>query len=113
MAATAGGLLEHAVRALTTGHAQHVPGPILSAPAGEVAGAVADVRIARFFDGIVLTWRLAGEVDRLTARLLQIQRLGRIGAWEENLVTGTADWTEAAFALFGLPAPRGRGDSRR
>ena len=106
-AATAGGLLEHAVRVLTAEHAQHVPGPILSAPAGEVAGAVADVRIARFFDGIVLTWRLAGEVDRLSARLLQIQRLGRIGAWEENLVAGTADWTDAAFALFGLPAREG------
>ena len=107
MAATAGGLLAHAVRALTTGHAQHIPGPILSAPAGEVAGAVADVRIARFFDGIVLTWRLAGDVDQLTERLLQIQRLGRIGAWEENLVTGTADWTDAAFALFGLPVRQG------
>jgi serine phosphatase RsbU (regulator of sigma subunit) len=107
MAATAGGLLAHAVRALTTGHAQHITGPILSAPAGEVAGGVADVRIARFFDGIVLTWRLAGQVDQLTERLLQIQRLGRIGAWEENLVTGTADWTDAAFALFGLPARQG------
>ncbi len=106
-AGTAGGLLEHAVRVLTTGHAQHVPGPILSAPAGEVRGAVADVRIARFFDGIVLTWRLAGEIDQLSARLLQIQRLGRIGAWEENLATGMADWTDAAFELFGLPVRDG------
>ena len=106
-AATVGGVLEHAVRALTTGQAQHVPGPVVTAPAGEVTGAIADIRIARFFDGVVLTWRPAGEVDRLTARLQQIQRLGRIGAWEENLVTGKADWTESAFALFGLPAREG------
>ena len=106
-AATVGGVLEHAVRVLTTGQAQHVPGPVVTAPAGEVTGAIADIRIARFFDGVVLTWRPAGEVDRLTARLQQIQRLGRIGAWEENLVTGRADWTESAFALFGLPAREG------
>ena len=106
-AATVGGVLEHAVRVLTTGQPQHVPGPVVTAPAGEVTGAVADIRIARFFNGVVLTWRPAGEVDRLTARLQQIQRLGRIGAWEENLVTGRADWTESAFALFGLPTREG------
>jgi len=106
-AATVGGVLEHAARVLTTGQAQHVPGPVVTAPAGEVTGAIADIRIARFFDGVVLTWRPAGEVDRLTARLQHIQRLGRIGAWEENLVTGRADWTESAFALFGLPAREG------
>ena len=106
-AATPGGLLEHAARALSTGQAQHLPGPVVSAPAGEAAGAVADVRIVRFFDGIALTWRLAGEADRLAAQLRQIQRLGRIGAWEENLITGTVDWSVAAFALFGLPAREG------
>ena len=106
-AATVGGVLERAVRAFTTGQAQHVPGPVMTAPAGEVTGAIADIRIARFFDGVVLTWQPAGEVDRLAARLQQIQRLGRIGAWEENLVTGQADWTEPAFALFGLPVREG------
>jgi serine phosphatase RsbU (regulator of sigma subunit)/PAS domain-containing protein len=106
-AATVGGVLERAVRALTTGQAQHVPGPVMTAPAGEATGAIADIRIARFFDGVVLTWQPAGEVDRLAARLQQIQRLGRIGAWEENLITGQADWTEPAFALFGLPVREG------
>ncbi len=102
-----GGILEHAILALTTGQAQHLPGPVRTAPAGEVTGAIADIRIARFFDGIVLSWRQAGAVDQLAARLQQIQRLGRIGAWEENLITGKADWTESAFALFGLPAREG------
>ena len=106
-AATAGGVLEHAIRALHTGQAQYLPGPIVSAPAGEVTGAIAEVRIAPFFNGVVLTWRLGGEVDRLIARLRQIQRLGRIGAWEENLATGEVNWTESAFALFGLPTREG------
>jgi serine phosphatase RsbU (regulator of sigma subunit)/PAS domain-containing protein len=106
-AAAAGGALEHAIRALHTGQAQYLPGPIVSAPAGEATGAIAEVRIAPFFDGVVLTWRLGGEVDRLIARLRQIQRLGRIGAWEENLATGEVNWTESAFALFGLPTREG------
>ena len=54
-AAAVGGVLERAVRTLTTGQAQHVPGPVMTAPAGEVTGAIADIRIARFFDGVVLT----------------------------------------------------------
>ncbi|HYZ54926.1 MAG TPA: ANTAR domain-containing protein, partial [Streptosporangiaceae bacterium] len=101
---TAGGVLERAVRALTTGEAQHLSGPVTAAPAGRAAGALADIRIARFFDGVAITWRLAGEADRLTALLGHIQRLGRIGGWEENLVTGQAEWTDSAFAMFGLPA---------
>jgi PAS domain-containing protein len=101
---TAGGVLERAVRALTTGEAQHLSGPATAAPAGQTIGAVADIRIARFFDGVAITWRLAGEADRLAALLGHIQRLGRIGGWDENLVTGQAEWTDSAFALFGLPA---------
>jgi hypothetical protein len=50
-AAAAGGVLEHAIRALHTGQAQYLPGPIVSAPAGEVTGAIAEVRIAPFLTG--------------------------------------------------------------
>jgi serine phosphatase RsbU (regulator of sigma subunit) len=96
-------VLDLAVRALATGEAQFLAGPLTTAPAGEVTGAITDVRIARFFDGVVIAWRMAIEADRLAALLGQIQRLGRIGGWTENLLTGRADWTEAAFGLFGLP----------
>jgi serine phosphatase RsbU (regulator of sigma subunit) len=105
VAATAGGVLDRAVQALATGQPQYLPGP--ATPAGEVTGAISDVRIARFFDGVVITWRIATEADRLTALLGQIQRLGRIGGWQENLLTGRPDWTDAVFALFGLPAREG------
>ena len=103
VAATAGGVLDRAREALDTGQAQYVPGPLTVAPAGEVTGEIAEVRIAPFFDGVVITWRMATETDRLTALLGQIQRLGRIGGWQENLFSGQADWTDAAFAVFGLP----------
>jgi serine phosphatase RsbU (regulator of sigma subunit) len=110
-AATDGGVLDRAVRALTTGQPQHVPGPVASAPSGDVAGAVAgavaDIRIARYFDGVVITWRPAGQADRLAALLGHVQRLGRIGGWEENLLTGEAEWTDWALGLFGLPARSG------
>jgi serine phosphatase RsbU (regulator of sigma subunit) len=106
-AATDGGLLDSAVLALTTGQPQHVDGPVASAPAGEMAGLVADVRIARYFDGVVITWRPAGQADRLAALLGHIQRLGQIGGWDENLVTGETEWTDSAFGIFGLPARSG------
>jgi serine phosphatase RsbU (regulator of sigma subunit)/PAS domain-containing protein len=107
VAAMAGGVLDRAVQALATGQPQFLPGPVSRTPVREMAGAIADVRIARFFDGVVITWRIATEADRLTALLGQIQRLGRIGGWQENLAGGQPDWTDAAFGLFGLPAREG------
>jgi len=106
-AAAAGGVLDRAVEALTSGQPQFLPGPVGGRAAEVMTGAIADVRIARFFDGVVIGWRIATEADRLTALLGQIQRLGRIGGWQENLLTGRPDWTDAVFALFGLPARAG------
>jgi serine phosphatase RsbU (regulator of sigma subunit) len=105
--AMAGDVLDRAVQALATGEPQYLPGPVSSTPAGATTGVIADVRISRFFDGVVITWQIATEADRLTALLGQIQRLGRIGGWQENLLTGRPDWTDAAFSLFGLPARTG------
>ncbi len=108
-AALPGGLFERAAVALGTGEPQQMSGQIIStpvvvAPAGDAMVApVLDVRITRLYDGIVITWRRADEIDRLTAQLQQAQRLGRIGGWEENLLTGDVLWTEPAFALFGQP----------
>ena len=62
-----------------------------------------EVRITRLYDGVVIAWRRADEVERLGALLHQAQRLGRIGGWEENLLTGEVLWTERTYALFGRP----------
>ena len=100
-----GGLYDRAVQVLVTGEPQHVSGEIISMPLRHVAVApVMEVRIVRLFDGVVIAWRRADEVERLAALLQHAQRLGHIGGWEENLLTGDVHWTEPTFALFGQEA---------
>jgi serine phosphatase RsbU (regulator of sigma subunit) len=92
------GLFARATQVLADGVAQHAPGPI-----GE---SLADLRIARFFDGVIFTWQRDGPAGGRAALLDHAQRLGRLGGWEENLVTGAVRWTDSAFELFGLePRP--------
>jgi serine phosphatase RsbU (regulator of sigma subunit) len=109
-AALPGGLFDRAAEVLATGEPQSVAGAVISTPVGDgLAAPVLEVRITPLYDGAVIAWRHADEVERLTALLQQAQRLGRIGGWEENLLTGDVLWTEATFALFGqspgVPVP--------
>jgi serine phosphatase RsbU (regulator of sigma subunit) len=101
-AAIQGGLYDRAVQVLATGQARSIPGEVISVAVGSaVRATVMEVRISRLYDGVVIAWRRADEVERLTALLQQAQRLGKIGGWEENLLTGEVLWTEPTFALFG------------
>jgi serine phosphatase RsbU (regulator of sigma subunit) len=109
-AALPGGLFDIAAEVLASGEPQAISGAVISTPVGDgIAAPVLAVRIAPLYDGVVIAWRHADEVERLTALLQQAQRLGRIGGWEENLLTGEVLWTESAFALFGqapgVPVP--------
>ncbi len=108
------GLFARARRVLADGVAQHVPGPLRDSLASGLPAsktepgdpALADLRVARFFDGAIFTWRRDGAADGMAAVLDHAQRLGRLGGWEENLVTGAVRWTDSAFGLFGLtPRP--------
>jgi Stage II sporulation protein E (SpoIIE)/ANTAR domain/GAF domain len=99
--ATTGGLCDRAIRVLASGEPQHFPSVALAG--GASAGLLLEVRIARLFDGVVIAWRDPADAERLATQLQQAQWLGRIGSWEENLVTGEARWTDPAFALFGQP----------
>ena len=93
---SAEGLFARAVQVLTEGRPQHAPG-------GALAG---DPRLARFYDGVIVTWPREPSASPAAALLEHAQRLGRLGGWEENLVSGTASWTDSAFDLFGLaPQP--------
>ncbi len=100
------GLFARAMQVLSDAGAQHVPGPGGDSPVG---GEDADPRAARFFDGAIFTWHRdgpAGPASALASLLDHAQRLGRLGGWEENLVTGAVRWTDSAFDLFGLvPRP--------
>jgi len=101
-AALPGGLFDRAVQVLTSGEPQNISGAVLSTAVGDALVApVMDVRIGPLYGGVVMAWRHAAEIERLTALLQQAQRLGRIGGWEENLLTKDVVWTEPMFALFG------------
>ncbi|MGD0604030.1 MAG: SpoIIE family protein phosphatase [Streptosporangiaceae bacterium] len=108
------GLFARAMQVLRDGAPQHVPGPLLESLASGLPGhetgskqaPLADLRVVRFFDGVIFTWHRDSSAGRLAVLLDHAQRLGRLGGWEENLVTGTVRWTESAFDLFGLtPRP--------
>ncbi|MFD2421218.1 SpoIIE family protein phosphatase [Amycolatopsis pigmentata] len=68
-----------------------------------IVPSLARVRIIRFFDGVLIDWRLDNDIDRLIGLLENIQRLGHIGAWEHHLATGETTWTGETFELFGTP----------
>lgn len=98
-AAPGHGLFHRALRVLTSGKAEHEPGP-LHEPVP-----LAALRAVKFRDGVIFTWR--GHDPGGTAALLgHALRLARLGGWMESLVTGTVQWTGPAFEVFGLnPAP--------
>ncbi len=111
---TGSGLFARARQVLADGVSQYVPGPLReSLPSGlpvneaeSADQALADLRVARFFDGVIFTWHRDRSADGLAAVLHHAQRLGRLGGWEEDLVAGTVRWTDSAFGLFGLtPRP--------
>jgi PAS domain-containing protein len=103
LAALPGGLFDRAVEVLATGAPQHVSGGILSSLVSEPgATALMDIRVARLFGGVVIALRRVDEAERLASLLEHAERLGRIGGWEENLLTGEIRWSESACALFGL-----------
>jgi hypothetical protein len=98
------GLFGRAARVLESGQPVHVPGVLGPPLAGVGSDAVeaADLRVAQFFDGVIFTWRRSTEGGRTARMLDHAQRLGRMGAWAENLRSGATFWTDSAFAVFGL-----------
>jgi serine phosphatase RsbU (regulator of sigma subunit) len=92
------GLFARAVQVLADGVPQHVPGPL---------NGLADVRVAAFYDGVIVTWRREEAAGRIAMLGDHAQRLGRLGGWEENLATGAVRWTDSVFGLFGLQARPG------
>jgi serine phosphatase RsbU (regulator of sigma subunit)/PAS domain-containing protein len=110
---SAEGLFARAVQVLTEGTSVYVPGPLSISPVTglpvsetDAGGAlVRDLRVARFYDGVIVTWQHESPGSQ-AALLEHAQRLGRLGGWEENLVSGTPRWADSAFGLFGLtPRP--------
>jgi hypothetical protein len=102
------GLFAMADRVLASGRAEHVTAAAAvnltsTALTGDLDPVqVTAVHAAPFFAGVVFTWRPVGVTEERADLLDHAQRLGRIGAWEENLVNGEVRWTDSAFTVFGL-----------
>ena len=105
MAAGDGGLFEQAERVWATGEAFRASRMALTALVDQVPlEAVADVGISRHGGAVLLLWRIEDQAARLASLLQHAQRLGRIGGFEENTVTGEITWNEQLSSLYGLPS---------
>ncbi|MVO89166.1 SpoIIE family protein phosphatase [Streptomyces sp. p1417] len=62
---------------------------------------VADISISRHGHSLLMIWRIEDETARLASLLQHAQRLGRVGGFEENLVTGEITWNSQLFSLYG------------
>ncbi|MEU6218771.1 SpoIIE family protein phosphatase [Streptomyces sp. NPDC047022] len=104
MAAGESELFERIERVYATGEPFRADRMRLTALVDDVPlAAVADINISRHAGSILLIWRIEDETARLASLLQHAQRLGRIGGFEENLLTGEITWNGRLFGLYGKP----------
>ncbi|MGW0366183.1 SpoIIE family protein phosphatase [Streptomyces sp. NPDC002990] len=99
------GLYEKIERTYATGEALRTHRTTLTALIGQVAlPAVTDVSISRHGTALLLLWRTEDRTAQLAGLLQHAQRLGRVGGFEENFVTGEITWNSQLFDIYGQPA---------
>ncbi|MER5927784.1 SpoIIE family protein phosphatase [Streptomyces mirabilis] len=104
MAASESELFQQVERVYATGEPFRTERMRLTALVDQVTlAAVADISISRHGAGVLLIWRIEDEAARLASLLQNAQRLGRIGGFEESLLTGEITWSGQLFDLYGLP----------
>ncbi|MEU0007294.1 SpoIIE family protein phosphatase [Streptomyces sp. NPDC006314] len=104
MAAGASELFQRVERVYATGEPFRARRMRLTALVDEVPlSAVADISVSRHGSSVLLIWRIEDETARLASLLQNAQRLGRIGGFEENLLTGEITWNGQLFSLYGRP----------
>ncbi|MFI6481190.1 SpoIIE family protein phosphatase [Nonomuraea sp. NPDC050663] len=106
MAAGAGGLFEKVAHVYSTGEpfrAERLP---LTTLVDEVP-LTTPIRLSlvRQRDRVLLIWRVLDETTRLASLLQHAQRLGRVGAFEQDALTGDVVWNAQLFDLYGLTPP--------
>ncbi len=102
MAAGESELFEQIERVYATGEPFRAHRMQLTALVDDVPLAtVADVSISRHGSCVLLIWRTEDETARLASLLQHAQRLGRIGGFEENLLTGVITWNVQLYSLYG------------
>ncbi|MCM6778242.1 SpoIIE family protein phosphatase [Nocardia sp. CDC159] len=103
LAASEGRLFERIEHVFATGESFRADRVALTELVDQVPLTVsAALSISRHGDMLLLVWRVEDETVRLAALLQHAQRLGRVGGFEENAVTGEIIWSRQIFALYGL-----------
>ncbi|MCX5207974.1 SpoIIE family protein phosphatase [Kitasatospora sp. NBC_00240] len=103
LAAGPGGLFEQVAYVHAGGEPFRAERMTLAAVVGQVPlNAVADLSLTRHGGAVLLVWRIEDEAARVAELLQHAQRLGRIGGFEENTVTGGITWNSPLFDLYGL-----------
>ncbi|MEY9875234.1 serine phosphatase RsbU (regulator of sigma subunit)/PAS domain-containing protein [Streptacidiphilus sp. MAP12-33] len=98
-----GELAERIAYVHATGESFRSDGLPLVADIGAIPITVrARVGVSRIGDAVLLTWRVDEDDARLGPMLQHAQRLGRIGGFEDDLLTSRATWNPELFELFGL-----------
>lgn len=104
MAAGESDLFQRIERVYATGEPFRAQRMNLTALVDQVPlSAVAEISISRHANSVLLIWRIEDETARLASILQHAQRLGRIGGFEENLLTGEITWNTQLFTLYGRP----------
>lgn len=105
MAAGHSELFDRIERVFATGEPYRAHRMRLTALVDDVPlAAVADFHISRHGGSVLLIWRIEDETARLASLLKHAQRLGRIGGFEENVLTGEITWNGQLYDLYGRPA---------
>ncbi|SEU11495.1 SpoIIE family protein phosphatase [Nonomuraea wenchangensis] len=103
LAADEGGLFSVVENVHATGEPFKAENMTLTALVDDVAlPGIASVSITRHGDGVLLIWRLQDEITRLASLLQHAQRLGRIGGFEENTLSGEITWNRQLHDLYGM-----------
>ncbi|MGW6918267.1 SpoIIE family protein phosphatase [Kitasatospora sp. NPDC054939] len=104
LAAEPGGLAEKIEHVFATGEPFRTQDMRLAALVDGVPLVTsAQVSISRHGRHVALVWRVDDGTTRIARLLQHAQRLGRIGGFEENLLTRQIAWNDTLFELHGLP----------
>ncbi|MEV7041584.1 SpoIIE family protein phosphatase [Amycolatopsis sp. NPDC051061] len=104
LAAGESGLLDMIQRVYATGEPFRAESMAVTTLVDQVPLTVlTDISVTRFAGNVLLILRIQDDAAKLAVLLQHAQRLGRIGGFEENVVTGAITWNSELFALYGLP----------
>ncbi|MEU8637210.1 SpoIIE family protein phosphatase [Amycolatopsis sp. NPDC048633] len=105
LAAEESGLLDKIQRVYATGEPFRADSMAVTTLVDQVPLTVlTDISVTRFAGNVLLILRIQDDAAKLAVLLQHAQRLGRIGGFEENVVTAAITWNTELFALYGLPA---------